>query len=310
MCVDSELGRLKEVNIRDLWVHEQYNFSNWLAKDENIDLLNEAVGLTLTDISKEVYVGAYRCDLVAVDETTGTKIIVENQLEVTNHDHLGKIITYASGLDATVIIWIVKEAREEHRSAIEWLNNNTVKEISFFLLEIHAFRIGNSLPAPKFEVIEKPNDFVKSTKSTREGEFNKTQAERLNFWSEFNHIVAENGKPFNIRKANTDHWYDVAIGSSQAHVTITLVNKDHTIGVEFYIRNNKDLFDSLESHKEEIEASLGFSMAWNKMTGKKSSRIKSSIPGPDFDKQDNYPELMLKVIDRVVIIRDVFSRYL
>lgn len=114
-----KLGRLEEVDVRKLWSHEQYDFSNWLAKDENIDLLNEVLGLTLVDIEKEVFVGSYRCDLVASDETTGQKVIIENQLEASNHDHLGKIVTYASGLDASVIVWIVKEAREEHRSAIE-----------------------------------------------------------------------------------------------------------------------------------------------------------------------------------------------
>lgn len=120
-----KLGRLEEVDVRKLWSHEQYDFSNWLAKEENIELLNEALGLTLVDIEKEVYVGSYRCGLVASDETTGQKIIIENQLEQSNHDHLGKVITYASGLDAKVIVWIVKDAREEHRSAVEWLNNNT-----------------------------------------------------------------------------------------------------------------------------------------------------------------------------------------
>ena len=114
-----EFGILKEIDVRELWKHEQHDFSNWLAREKNIELLNDALDLTLVDIDKEVYVGSYRCDLVAKDEMTGTKIIIENQLECSNHDHLGKIITYASGLDATVIVWIVKEAREEHRSAIE-----------------------------------------------------------------------------------------------------------------------------------------------------------------------------------------------
>jgi len=308
--VNKKLGRLKEVNIRELWAHEQYNFSNWLAKDENIELLNETVGLTLTDVDKEVYVGSYRCDLVAVDETTGIKIIIENQLDATNHDHLGKIITYASGLDANVVIWIVKEAREEHKSAIEWLNNNMVKEISFFLLEIHAYRIGDSLPAPKFEVIEKPNDFVKSTKNSKGDELSKTESERLNFWTEFNHVISENGKPFNIRKASTDHWYDVALGTSEAHISITLVNKDSNIGVDVYINDNKDLFDDLFAHKEEIESKLGFPMIWERLDDKKASRIKYYISGFSFDRQDNYPELMSEVISKVIVIRDVFKEYL
>ena len=129
-----KLGKLEEVDIRELWKHEQYDFSEWLSKEENIEMLSDEIGLTLTEINKEVFVGSYRCDLVAKDETTGIKVIIENQLEATNHDHLGKIITYASGLDANVVIWIVKEAREEHRSAVEWLNNKTTKDISFFLI--------------------------------------------------------------------------------------------------------------------------------------------------------------------------------
>ncbi|MGF3067356.1 DUF4268 domain-containing protein [Facklamia sp. P12950] len=310
MSANTKLGRLKEVDIRKLWAHEQYNFSNWLAKDENIDLLNDTVGLTLTDIDKEVYVGSYRCDLVAVDETTGVKIIIENQLGSTDHDHLGKVITYASGLDANVIIWIVKEAREEHKSAIEWLNNNMAKEISFFLLEIKAYKIGDSLPAPMFRVVEKPNDFIKSNKSVKDGDLSKTQAERLNFWTEFNRVVTESGKPFNVRKATTDHWYDVAIGTSDAHISITLVNKDGSIGVELYVRDSKDLFDNLYEHRDEIESKLGFNMHWERLDDKKASRIKSYIPGLNFNKQGNYPELMNQVIERVVKVRDVFKGYL
>lgn len=245
-----ELGRLEEVNVRELWIHEQYDFSNWLAKEENIELLNEVLGLTLVDIEKEVFVGAYRCDLVAKDETSGQNVIIENQLEASNHDHLGKIVTYASGLDANVIVWIVKEAREEHRSAIEWLNNNTNKNINFFLIEIHAYKIGNSLYAPKFEIVEKPNDFIKNAKiQTGSEELNKSQSERLVFWTKFNDVVSERGKPFNLRKATTDHWYNVAIGVSGVLVEITLVNKEGCVGIALYIIDDKELFDYLNEKK-------------------------------------------------------------
>lgn len=305
-----ELGRLEEVDLRELWPHEEYNYSKWLAKDENIGLLNETVGLTLTDISREVYVGTYRCDLVAKDETTGTKIIIENQLELTNHEHLGKIITYASGLNADVIIWIVKEAREEHRSAIEWLNNNMVKDISFFLLEIHVYKIGDSLPAPKFKIIEKPNDFIKSNKRINAGDLSKTESERLNFWTEFNHIVSENEKPFNIRKATTYNWYDVPIVNKEVHICIRLPGKKGDIAVEVYIADNKDLFDKLKSLRTEIESKLGFEMNWERLDNNKASKIKYYIPGLDFNKQDNYPKLMQNIIKKVVVIRDIFKEYL
>ena len=248
------IGKLEEVDIRELWKHEQYDFSEWLAKKENIENLNEILGLTLVDISKETYVGSYRCDLFARDEATGTKVIIENQLEISNHDHLGKIITYASGLDAKVVVWIVTKAREEHRSAIEWLNNNTNNNVNFFLIEIHAYKIGNSDKAPMFKVVEQPNDFIKNNKSSSNNEsMNKSQSQRIEFWSQFNDVVVERGKPFNTRKPTTDHWYNIAIGTSEAHIDITLVNKDSLIGVELYITNNKELFDKLYEKKENIE---------------------------------------------------------
>lgn len=160
-----ELGELREIDVRKIWKHEQYNFSEWMAEPANIERLNDILGLALVDVSKEAYVGSYRCDLVARDETTGIKVVIENQLEASNHDHLGKIITYASGLDASVVVQIVTKAREEHRSAIEWLNNNTTSNVDFFLLEVHAYKIGDSLPAVKFEVVEMPNDFIKNSKA-------------------------------------------------------------------------------------------------------------------------------------------------
>lgn len=305
------IGKLEEVDIRELWKHEQYDFSEWLSKKENIENLNDILGLTLVDISKETYVGSYRCDLFAKDETTGIKVIIENQLEMSNHDHLGKIITYASGLDAKVVVWIVKEAREEHRSAIEWLNNNTNSNINFFLIEIHAYKIGNSDNAPMFQVIEQPNDFIKNNKSINSNDtMNKSQSQRLEFWNQFNNVLVERGKPFNVRKATTDHWYNVAIGTSDAHIDITLVNKDSVIGVELYITDNKEFFDKLYQRKDEIENDLGFKLDWRRLNNSKASRIVTFIKGLNFDNHSNYNELMNKTIDLAVLMRDTFKKYI
>ncbi len=305
------IGKLKEVDIRELWKHEQYDFSEWLSKKENIENLNEILGLTLVDISKETYVGTYRCDLFAKDETTGIKIIIENQLEISNHDHLGKIITYASGLDAKVVVWIVKEAREEHRSAIEWLNNNTNSNVNFFLIEIHAYKIGNSDPAPMFQVVEQPNDFIKNNKSTnRDESMNKSQFQRIEFWNQFNNVLMEKGKPFNIRKATTEHWYNVAIGTSDAYIKITLVNKYSLIGIELYIADNKELFDKLYIRKDKIEEELGFQLDWRRLDNSKVSRIIYHIKGLNFDDHSNYNELMSKTIDLAVLMRNTFKKYI
>ena len=304
-------GFLEEINVRDLWKHEQYDFSNWLSKKDNIDYLGDILGLTLTDIDKEVFVGSYRCDLVAKDETTGIKVIIENQLEASDHDHLGKIITYASGLDAKVIVWIVTQAKEEHRSAIEWLNNNTGNDLSFFLIELHAYKIGDSVPAPKFEIVEKPNGFIKYSKVGNGGkEVSLAEAERLAFWTMFNDVIASNGKPFNIRKASTDPWYNVAIGTSLATISINLINKESKATVELYIDDCKALFDKLYTNKQEIEDALGMDLDWRRLDNKKASRIVSSIPNLDFNDHSNYPMLMDDIVKRVVAMRKVFKQYM
>lgn len=306
----AEIGRLIEVDVRELWKHEQYDFSNWLAKESNIEYLNEILGLTLVEVDKEINVGPYRCDIVATDETSGLKVIIENQLESTNHDHLGKIITYASGLDAKVIVWIVREAKEEHRAAIEWLNNYTSSEIDFFLIEIHAYKIGDSNPAPKFEVVEKPNDFVKRSKYKDDGELNTSQTERLIFWTQFNEKILSKGKPFNLRKPTTDHWYDVAIGTSAAKIAVDLVNKENCIILELYIHSDKKVYDSLFEKKNEIERELDMNFEWDRLDSKKASRIKHYIHGLDFENHSNYDQLMSEIIDKVTRMRKVIRRYL
>ena len=306
-----KLGKLEEVDIRKVWPHEQYNFSKWLATEENIKELGDALNLSLTDVETEKFVGNYRCDILCKDEITGKMVLIENQLEPTNHDHLGKIITYASGLDAAVVVWIVASARDEHASAIEWLNKHTDDEISFFLMEVHAYKIGDSDPAPQFKIIEQPNDFVKIVKAvSKNSDMNESQKNRLEFWTQFNEVVDSQGKPFNKRKATTDHWYNVAIGSSDASISIDLVNKEHKIRVSLWINDNKDIFDALFQRKDEIETALGFGLEWNRLDNKKASYICTYIKGLDFKKQDNYPMLMEQIVDLVLKMRNVFPKFM
>ncbi len=306
-----KLGKLKEVDIRKVWAHEQYDFSKWLAGEENIKELGDTLNLSLTDVETEKFVGNYRCDILCKDEITGKVVLIENQLEPTNHDHLGKIITYASGLDAAVVVWIVASAREEHSSAIEWLNKHTDDELSFFLIEVHAYTIGESDPAPMFKIIEQPNDFAKSVKAiAKNSEISDTEKYRLAFWTQLNDVLEERGKPFNKRKPTTDHWYSVAMGSSECSITIDLVNKEHKIRVGVWITDNKELFDHFYAHKEKIENSCGFELFWDRLDNKKASLACTYIKGLDFDKQDNYPELINKSIDLVIMLKKAFVPFL
>lgn len=177
------LGTLKEItDLRSIWPHEALNFTPWVA--ENVELLADAVGFDITVDETESSVGDFNVDIYASETGTDRKIIIENQLEDTDHDHLGKLITYASGKDADVVIWVVKHAREEHKAAVEWLNNHTDDKIGFFLCEIKLFQIGDSDIAPSFTVVERPNDWTKEIKKTTLT--NPTQQQRLEYWNAFN----------------------------------------------------------------------------------------------------------------------------
>ncbi len=306
-----KLGKLQEIDIRKVWQHEQYDFSKWLAGEDNIQELGNALNLSLTDVETEKFVGNYRCDILCKDEITGKVVLIENQLESTNHDHLGKIIAYASGLDASVVIWIVASARQEHASAIEWLNKHTDDDLSFFLVEVHAYKIGDSEPAPQFKIIEQPNDFIKSVKAiSQSSNISDSERSRLEFWTQLNEVLEERGKPFNKRKPTTDHWYSVAMGSSECHISIDLVNKEHKIRVGVWIGDNKQLFDKFYANREQIEASCGFKLTWDRLENKKASLACTYIHGLDFDNPDNYPELMNKAIDLVLTIRKAFVPFL
>ena len=164
--MSTNLGKLEEVqDLRSVWPNEAKDFTPWLSS--NISRLGETLGIDIDVEETESAVWDFSVDIFAVDADTGKKIIIENQLEATDHDHLGKLITYASGKAADLVIWVVKKARDEHKAAIEWLNNHTTEDIGFILCEIKLYRIGDSAIAPSFVVIEKPNDWAKEMKQPR-----------------------------------------------------------------------------------------------------------------------------------------------
>lgn len=312
MCI----GKLESVDVRKLWVHEQYDFSAWLAKEANLSILGETLGISFTDVETEKFVGSYRCDIVAKDDNDKDKIvIIENQLERSDHDHLGKIITYASGLDASTIIWIVTNARTEHKSAIEWLNNNTISKINFFLIELKAYRIGDSLPAPKFEIAEMPNDFVKNA-NTKSGDkiLNRSKAARYDFWTRLIEYSSNSVESIlsilKNRKANTDDWMSVSIGTSKAHLEIKLSDKDHCIRIVLYISDNKELYYLLENMKEDIEKDAEHPLIWRNFDSLKKSEIIFEIPGLNFDDDSNYDDLMHDTLENIVRLKDIYIKYL
>ena len=305
-----KIGKLESVELREIWQHEASDFTPWLALPENLELLGDEIGLTLIEPKIEHDVGSFNCDIVCKDELTNQTVIIENQYGKTDHDHLGKLITYASGVRATVIIWIVEIAREEHKSAIEWLNNQTGPEIGFFLIELKAFRIGDSDAAPQFQIVEQPNEWSKEVKkSVVGGELNRSQTLRLAFWGNLNSIIGQQKNiGLKVRKATTDHWYNFSIGSSLCNVSVDLVDKEGFIRINVLISDSKSLYDFIFLRKIEIEDKLtGVELIWDRKDGRKASAICTTIDGLNLDDDSNYDDLAHKIIKRVAAFKQVFS---
>ncbi len=305
------LGKLKEIkDLRKVWPHEALDFTPWLAEDDNLALLADAVGLEITLDETESSVGDFNVDIYAKETGTDRKIIIENQLGDTNHDHLGKLITYASGKSADIIIWVVKRAREEHRAAIEWLNNHTDENISFFLVEIKLYQIGNSDIAVKFEIVEKPNDWAKEIKHQNNN--SPTLQARYEYWVAFNEYAFSDNrfsKVFNQRKASTDHWMTLSVGSSSCHIDILQIRKNSNIGVEWNIPDDKDLYHKLYEHKVDIESEMGVQLDWRELPEKKASRI-VILTEADFENKSKWQDQFEWVMDISLKMRKAFKKYI
>lgn len=303
------LGKLKKVELREIWKHEAIDFTKWLAKEENINELSNEIGIDIEVLQTEANVGSFNVDILAKERDTDRKIILENQLEKTDHDHLGKLITYASGYSAEVIIWIVKSAREEHQNAIEWLNENMNENISFFLIEIELWQIGNSEPAPKFQIISKPNDWAKVIKTASEkGELTNTKSLQLEFWEAFNDF-AEGKVSFNLRKPKGRHWYDISYGDSNSHLSVAMDTRNNIVNIMLYIPDNIELFSELSKRKQEIIEELGFEMEWQDLENKKARRINYSIENFKINEKESWNIYYALIIEKVEKIRKIFIKY-
>ena len=271
------LGKIEKVDIREIWKNEAKDFTSWLAKEENLALLSDEIGVSMNLIKTEAGVGPFSADILAEEQNTRRKVVIENQLEQTDHDHFGKLFTYGSGLDAGILIWICKHVREEHRQAIDWLNEKTDNTLDLFVIKMEAWKIDNSRPAAKFQVICSPNDWAKTLKDTSKSsgsdKLSETNVMQLDFWTEFSTYMNDKNPGFKARKPRPQHWYDIAIGSSQANISLTVSFTKNFLRTELYIPDNKDLYFKLAGDKGEIEKELGFSLNWYELPNNKASNI-------------------------------------
>lgn len=301
MMARVNLGSIDRVPLREVWPHEALDFTRWMAEEENLSLLGEAVGIELELRETESSVGGFSVDIFATESGTGRKIIIENQLEETNHDHLGKIITYAAGKNAQAVIWVVARARDEHRQAIEWLNQHTDDESSFFLVEVEVWRIGDSLPAVRFNIVESPNDWAKAEKA--KSGLTDTQKVQLEYWQTYyetalsQNIAALGLKPCKPQPYN---WSNIHVGTSQYHIELSIKTYEQQIGICFYVPDNKELGRAAQSHLAELEEAVGVKGKYNE--AQKASTIRFYKEGryDVANKPDKWPELISWQIDSAV----------
>lgn len=300
-----KLERLKHVDLREVWTDEAREFTPWLARPENIGLLSEAIGLDLELEETEVAVGAYKADIVAAD-SDGRRVVIENQLERTNHDHLGKIVTYAAGVDADVVIWISSDISDEHRRAMEWLNETSTGSVAFFALEIELWQIGESPPAPKFNIVSSPNEWSSAVR--KEVELSETKKIHLEFWTEFNRHMRERETPLGLRTPRPQHWYSLAVGRSKFSISLTSNTQLRRVGCELYIRGEraKEAFAKLQEDKEAIEQDLGARLEWYERPDGQDCRIVQFREGDPKDKAQ-WPDLHTWLGERAEAFHQAFT---
>lgn len=257
------LGKLKPVDVREIWKHEATDFSAWLVLPENLDVLAEQLGIEIEPLGTEVPVGRFKIDILAKEPNTNEQIIIENQLEPTNHDHLGKVITYAAGIDARYLIWIVKDVLPEHLKAIEWLNEHLDKEIRCFLIRIEVWQIGDSKPAPRFEIISVKNDWVASIKkATSSNGFSPLQVRQLDFWTTFSEFLVKRDPSLKYGKPGAQHWMNFTMGNNLAHLAVTINTIKNRLATDLYISDNKMFYEYLRENEQDLTAAFGVQLDW------------------------------------------------
>lgn len=312
------LSDLVSVPLREVWADEAAVFTPWLAQPENLKRLGDTLGLELELEDEEVAVGPFSADILCKDTADGSWVVVENQIEKTDHSHLGQILTYAAGLGAKTLVWVASKFTEEHRAAVDWLNEHTDEEISFFSLEIEVWRIGDSQPAPKFNIVCKPNDWSKTVKKQAAGaaERNITSHKKLQFefWTEFKNYVEKHSSNLRPQKPGYQHWMNLTIGKTGYHLAAITSSTNYISGgfdapevrVELCLNNSsaKDRFAALETQKDAIQGKISLPLYWHK-TEAQSCKVFVRRDG-DFTDSAKWTELFEWLLKYLVEFNDVF----
>lgn len=308
MSTSKDLSTLTRVPLREAWKHEAGEFTPWLSRPENLERLSDELGLSeLTCVATEHWVGDFKLDMLCSDG--GDQVIIENQLEETNHKHLGQLIAYAAGVGAKKIIWIAESFRPEHSAALQFLNENGNGGLAFFGIQIVLWRIGSSALAPKFEVVVKPDNW------TREGreqarvatESSPVKQLQLKFWQSLIVKLSKSAPKIKPQTPRAQHWLNNSIGRAGFGLNITVNTRDERIGVQLYFNHPeaKNHYASLLSQRTEIEEKLGYALDWQELPGAQACRIASWLPEASILNEARWDEYLDWICQRLLKMDEV-----
>ena len=306
-----ELGRLTKVPLREFWKGEASDFTPWLADEENIGLLGETIGVELEVEAQERNIGPFRADILCKDTVTDSWVLIENQLERTDHSHLGQLLTYAAGLDAVTVVWIAERFTDEHRAALDWLNEITAEEFSFFGLEIELWRISDSPMAPKFNVVSHPNDWTKTVSRISQAGLSPAQELYFEYWTGLQDFLEQRSGAIKPVKLSPRNWlrFRFGVGRSGFRLYASAHIGDKWICVSLTLRgpDAKPHFHLLERDKVNIEREIGAELEWDEKLGQKQSYINRSLDKTDLEDRKDWGRQYQWLCEQLETFHKVFS---
>ena len=312
MSVNQEFGALEMVDLREGWSTEAGDFTPWLGDRKNLDLLGRTLGMALEPLHQEHPVGPFRADLVCRDADTDELVLIENQLERTDHSHLGQLLTYAAGLEAFKAIWIARRFREEHRAAIDWLNNHTSDDVQLFGLELELWSISGSLPAPKFNIVAKPNVWIKAGVGGLKSGVSQARLGYMDYWTAFKSYVED--KELELQDSIRPHpanWMSYRPFGVSNIVVAAVLGAHKRLRAEVFLKSAtaKPYFDWLHERKDSIQNAAGCEFIWERLDDKMASRIKVELQSESWTDPDERVRQFSWLVDQLSMLESAFAPF-
>ncbi|MFO0662989.1 MAG: DUF4268 domain-containing protein [Polyangiaceae bacterium] len=305
----ADLGKLERVDVRKVWTHEAHDFTPWLA--DHIDELGELLGFELEVVQREHAIGDFSLDILARDLGRDCLVAIENQLEATDHSHLGQLLTYAAGTEARTAVWVVPEFREEHRQALDWLNRGLEGSVEFFGVVVELLKVDDSKPAINMRLVAAPNNWSKVKRSEVTGEVTSKMAAYQNFFQVLIDELRDKHKFTNAKAGQPQNWFNFASGTGGFTYGVSFTN-DGRVRAEVFVdlkdrEANVAALTRLRDLRADIEREIGEPLEWDSLEGRRGCRIAAHRPGRIDDPADQLEEYRRWAVDRLLNLKKVFG---